>query len=120
MEDIQFRYQKSTRYTDGREEVYANKANIGTLSQNKVAPECLYWSPDISENMVYNVSFQFRNEETFMTVVEELKRYKTEQGYKYLVVYTFNGYLDKLDKKLFEKAGFRTLPKENPEFMFLE
>lgn len=116
--DIQFRYEKSERYSDERIEVYANKANIGTLSTMAVAPDQLCWSPD---TMTYNVKFQFRNEETFMAVVEELKRYKNEHGYKYLTIWTYNeGYASKLDKGMLERAGFKNLPDEHPACMFLE
>ena len=77
--EIQFRYKPSERYTDNRIEVYANEAPIGTLSSMAVAPEQLTWYPD---DRVYNVKFQFRNEDTLLSVVEELKRYTNENGYQ--------------------------------------
>lgn len=115
---IQFRYERSTRYTDNRIEVYANEASIGTLSSIAVTPEQLNWSPD---DRVYNVKFQFRNEDTFLAVVDELKRYKNENGYKYLTIWTYNyGYAELIDKRLLEKAGFKHLPDMHPACMFLE
>lgn len=115
---IQFKFEPCTRYTDNRIDVYANEANIGTLSCMPVAPEQLIWTPD---ERVYNVKFQFRNEETFITVVDELRRYKNEQGYKYLTIWTYNnGYASIIDKELLEKAGFKNLPDTHPACMFLE
>lgn len=115
---IQFRYEPCERYTDNRIQVYANEASIGTLNAVAVAPEQLTWYPD---EKIYNVKFQFRNEETFLAVAEELKRYKTENGYKYLTIWTFNnGYAAIIDKDLLEKAGFKHLPDEHPACMFLE
>lgn len=115
---IQFRYEPSTRYTDNRIEVYANEAPIGTLLSIAVAPEQLTWYPD---NRVYNVKFQFRNEDTFLSVVEELKRYKNENGYKYLTIWTYNqGYAELIDREWLEKAGFKNIPDTNPACMFLE
>lgn len=115
---IQFRYEPSSRYTDNRIEVFANEAPIGTLSSMAVAPEQLTWYPD---DKVYNVKFQFRNEDTFLSVVAELKRYKNEHGYKYLTIWTYNhGYAELINKALLEKAGFKNLPDMHPACMFLE
>lgn len=115
--NIQYRYEPSSRYSSGNvTEVYANDAPIGIL--DSVAPEQLSWSPD---DRVYNVKFQFRNEETFLSVVSELKRYKDEHGYKYLTIWTYNnGYATQIDKNLLEKAGFKHLPDQHPACMFLE
>ena len=56
-----------------------------------------------------------------MAVVEELKRYKNEHGYKYLTIWTYNeGYASKLDRDMLERAGFKNLPDEHPACMFLE
>lgn len=115
---IQLSFQDSTKYTDNRIEVYANGAPIGTLSTMAVAPDQLAWFPD---DTVYNVKFQFRNPETFISVVEELKHYKNEHNYKYLTIWSYNnGYAAILDKDLLEKAGFKNLPDTNPACMFLE
>lgn len=115
---IQYRYEPSSYYKDNRIEIYANEALIGTLSSMTVAPEQLIWNPD---DRVYNVKFQFRNEETFISVVEELKRYKNENGYKYLTIWSYNrGYAELIDKDLLEKAGFKHIPDMHPECMFLE
>lgn len=118
--NIQFKYQKSDRYIDDRIEVFANKAQIGTLSCADfmtAAPEQLCWNPDLT----YNVSFQFRNEDTFQAVVEELRRYKNTHGYKYLTICKHNnGYASTLDRGMLERAGFKNLPGTNPAYMFLE
>lgn len=115
---IQFKYEPSKRYTDNRIEVYANEATIGTLSSMAVAPEQLTWYPD---DGIYNVKFQFRNKDTFLSVVEELKRYKNENGYKYLTIWSYNhGYAELIDKDLLSKAGFKHLPDMHPACMFLE
>ena len=115
---IEMRYEPSTRYTDERIEVYANQANVGTLSTMKVAPEQLCWSPD---DRTYNVKFQFRNYDTFAAVVENLKQYKNEHGYKYLTIWTYNyGYASVLDREMIEKVGFKNLPDNNPACFFLE
>ena len=116
--EIQFRYEPSKRYTSGYTEVYANDAPIGLLSSMAAAPDQLSWSPD---DRVYNVKFQFRNEDTFFSVVKELKRYKDEHGYKYLTIWSLNnGYAEQLDKELLEKAGFRHISDMHPACMFLE
>jgi hypothetical protein len=113
---IQFRYETCERYTDDRIEVYANEASVGTL--NSVTPEQLTWSPD---ERAYNVKFQFRNPDTFLSVVNELKCYKEKNGYKYLTIWTYNnGYAEVIDNSLLEKAGFKHLPNQNPACMFLE
>ena len=116
--EIQFRYEPSIRYTGGEIEVYANDAPIGSLSSFGVTPEQLNWSPD---DRVYNIKFQFRNEDTFLSVIKELKRYKDENGYKYLTIWTYNnGYAEQIDKLLLDKAGFKHLPDMHPACMFLE
>lgn len=115
---IQFRYEPSTRYTDNSIEVYANEAPIGTLSSLVATSEQLCWSPD---DRVRNLKFQFRKADTFLSVVEELKRYKNENGYKYLTIWTYNrGYAALIDKEWLEKAGFKNLPGMDPACMFLE
>lgn len=114
---IQFRYEKSDRYSDGFIEVFANEAQIGILSSNAV-PEQLEWDPDIEHN---NARFQFRKEETFNEVVNELKRYKNEKGFRYLTICRYNnGYMAQLDKDMLERAGFKILPDKHPAFMYLE
>ena len=115
--NIKYKYEQSERYSStGIIEVYANNAPIGILDSE--TNEQLSWSPD---DRIYNVKFQFRKEETFLSVVSELKRYKDEHGYKYLTIWTHNnGYAAQIDNKLLEKAGFRYLPNENPACMFLK
>lgn len=116
--DITFHYEKSKKYTNNSIDVYANDANIGNLSTLPVAPEQLCWSPDYDNP---NVKFQFRKEDTFLAVVEELRRYKNENNYKYLTIWTYNnGYASEINKELLEKAGFRQLPDRHPACMFLE
>lgn len=117
--NIQYRYEPSKRYSSKNAiEVYANDAPIGILDSMAVAPEQLNWSPD---DRVYNVKFQFRNEDTFLSVVSELKRYKNEHKHKYLTIWTYNnGYASQIDEELLEKAGFRHLPDQHPACMFLE
>lgn len=98
--------------------MYANDAPIGILESLSAASEQLSWNPD---DRVYNVPFQFRNEDTFLSVVSELKRFKDEQGYKYLTIWTYNnGYATQINKNLLEKAGFKNIPDQNPACMFLE
>ena len=115
---IQFRYEESTHYTDGRIEVYANEAPIGTLSSLPVAQDQLTWHPN---DKIHTAKFQFRKEDTFLAVVRELKRYKDENGYKYLTIWAHNyGYAALIDKDILKKAGFKNLPDTNPACMFLE
>lgn len=115
---IQFSYEPCERYSDNRIEVHANEASIGTLQSIVAAPDQLTWFPD---ERVYNVKFQFRNEDTFLAVVEELRRYKNEHGYKYLTIWTYNnGYAAIIDKNLLAKAGFKNIPDMHPACMFLE
>lgn len=114
---IEFKYELSNRYTSSTVvDVSANEAPIGTL--DSVVSEQLNWSPD---DRIYNIKFQFRNEDTFLSVVSELKRYKTEHGYKYLTIQSYNnGYAAQIDKALLEKAGFKHLPDQLSGYMFLE
>lgn len=116
---ILFRYEKSERYTiPGSVEVYANNAPVGILSTIPGDPDNLNWNPD---NRVRNVRFQFRNEDTFLSVVAELKRYKNEHGYKYLTIWPYNnGYVSQLDQKLLEKAGFRHFEDQPQACMSIE
>lgn len=114
--EIKFKYEKSQRYTDESIEVSANDAPIGILKAYDNNE--LMWSPD---DRIYNIKFQFRNEETFLKVTQELQRYKDEQGYKYLTIWSYNnGYAEVLDKELLEKAGFRHIPGKHPACMCLE
>ncbi len=115
---IKYKYEPSTYYTDNRIDVFANGVPIGTLQSTKAAPEQLDWIPD---DRVHNIKFQFRNEETFIAVVKELKRYKDENGYKYLGIWSLNhGYVESISKNWLEKAGFKKLPGTHPECMYLE
>lgn len=116
---INFSYKESEKYTDDAIEVFANDANVGILSSQKNFPGHLMWHPDFEKT--YCVRFQFRHEETFLSVVEELKRYKDEHGYKYLTIWAYNGgYASLLDMSLLEKAGFKTLQDMDPNCLFLE
>lgn len=115
MTSIMFRYEKTNRYGADSIEVFANDAQIGFLFGDY---DHLVWNPDVKN---YNVRFQFRNELTFQTVVKELKRYKTEQGYKYLTITSVNGgFATALDQDMLKRAGFHYLPKMDPSLMFLE
>ena len=115
---IQFRYEKCERYTDDRIEVFANEASVGTLSNIAQEPKWLNWFPDEKN---YNVAFQFRREETFFEVVDELKRYKDAHGYEYITIWSFSGgFVAKLDIKMLEKAGFHHIRGKHPDCMFLE
>ena len=117
---IHFSYRNCDRYSDDRVEVFANKAQIGTLSCTDFmtdSPEQLCWNPDLT----YNVKFQFRNEDTFRAVIEELRMYKNKYGYKYLTICKYNnGYASTLDKGMLERAGFKELPDANPAYLYLE
>lgn len=115
---IQFRYESSNRYTDNRIEVYANEASIGTLSSMSASLGQLTWFPNYN---IHTVKFQFRNENTFLSVVDELKRYKNKNGYKYLAIWSYNyGYAELIDKDWLEKAGFKNLPDMPSACMLLE
>ena len=112
---VEMRYEPSKRYTDERMEVYANKANVGTLQAMGNQLNCY---PD---DYTHNVKFQFRNYDTFAAVVEGLRQYKNEQGYKYITIWTYNyGYAAVLDRDMIEKVGFKHLPDNNPACFFLE
>lgn len=116
--NVNLKFEKSNRYTSADIiEVYANDAPIGILDSVADA-EQLSWSPD---DRVDNVAFQFRNADTFLAVVAELRRYKDAHGYKYLTIWSYNnGYIAQLEKGILEKAGFKHLPNTNPACMFLE
>lgn len=115
---IQFRYEPTNDYTDGRIEVFANKASIGYLISYMPSPNLLNWLPC---DGVYSAKFQFRKEETFMEVVRELRRYKEEKGYEYLTIWTFNnGLAYQLDKDMLNRAGFANIPGNHPACMFLK
>lgn len=112
---IFLKFEKADDCIGGLIRVLANRASIGTLFPFE---KWLKWEPDIRN---YNVKFQFRNEDTFLEVVNQLKNYKAQQGYKYLVITSIgNGYASQLDKELIRKAGFVSLPNESPDLFFLE
>lgn len=117
--NIQYRYEPIEHYSNSNTiEVFANNAPIGVLNSMKTAPDQLSWCPD---DRVYSINFQFRNKDTFLSVVSELKRYKDEHGFKYLTIWAYNnGYAAQIDKELLEEAGFRHLPGQHPACMFLE
>lgn len=115
---IELKYEPNSHYTDNRINVYANEVCVGTLSTSPAVPEQLIWNPD---DNVYNVRFQFRNPDTFLSIVESLKCYKNKHGYTYLTICDYNnGYMALLDKELLKKAGFKSLPDISSVCMFLE
>lgn len=115
---IDIRFEPNSNYIDDRIEVYANDACVGTLSSSDAMPDQLVWNPN---DKVYNIRFQFRNTQTFLSVVEQLKLYKSQHGYKYLTIYDYNmGYVALLDEELLKKAGFKHLSDISSECMFLE
>lgn len=116
---INYRYEETENAgTDGYIKVYANDAPIGVLYGTASSKDLLIWSPD---KRVCNVKFQFRNDETFLTVVNELRRYKNEKGFKYLTIWSHKGeYADLLNKELIKKAGFYQLPDAHPACYFVE
>lgn len=109
---------EDSTHLNNAKDVIANDVCVGHLSSIAAAPEELRWDPYYEAE---NVKFQFRNESTFMEVVEAIKRYKDEQGHKYLSIWEYaNGYVAQLNKELLEKAGFRHLPDKHPAAMYLE
>ncbi len=114
---INLRVEASSRYNnDNMFDVFANDALVGTLFSN--VEGWLNWMPDVFGG---NPSFQFRNDETFYSVVQALKKYKNENGYQYLVIHAYNGgFVSCLDKDLLLKAGFKNRPDCDPSSMFLE
>lgn len=114
---FEYSYEPSSRYKD-KIEFKVNDVLVGLLSSSVHAPDQLNWHP---EPMNYYVRFQFRKLETWVTVVEELKRYKDENGYKYLTIWDMNnGYAAELDREFIEKVGFRQLPDHHSACYFLE
>jgi hypothetical protein len=115
---IDIKFEPSSNYIDDRIEVYANDVCIGTLSSSEAMPDQLVWNPN---DKVYNIRFQFRNPQTFLSIVHQLKLYKSQHGYKYLTIYNYGtGYVALLDEELLKKAGFEYLPEISSECMFLE
>ena len=114
---IQFKYEQSEKHTDGRIEVFANKASIGYLVSYPAEPKLLNWLPCDGN---YDAKFQFRKEETFMEVIGELRRYKNEKGFDYLTIWSYNdGFAAQLGKGMLNRAGFLNIPGNNPACMFL-
>lgn len=112
---INLRFEDDNERIGGQIRVYANRAPIGTLFPYD---DWLRWDPD-GKNI--HVKYQFRHEETFFEVVNLLKEYKTQQGFKYLIVTSINGgYAAQLGEELIKSAGFVNLPNENPDIFFLE
>lgn len=115
---IALKYEPTSQYNDDRINVYANDVCVGTLSTSSAVPEQLIWNPN---DKVYNIRFQFRNPDTFISIVESLKHYKNEHGYKYLTICDYiNGYVSLLDDELLKKAGFKSIPDISSVCMFLE
>ena len=115
---IALKYEPTSQYADNRISVYANDVCVGTLSTSAAVPEQLIWNPD---DNVYNIRFQFRNPDTFISIVESLKYYKDEHGYKYLTICDYNnGYVALLDDELLKKAGFKSIPDISSACLFLE
>lgn len=95
--------------------VYVNEVSVGDI---KVSGKWLFWT---SNPNVRNVKFQFGNENTFFEVVDGLKKYKDDNGLKYLVVSSFDeGYVMKIGKDWIAKAGFFNIYNEDPHYFFLE
>lgn len=115
---INFSYEPSIQYIDGRIEVFANGVSVGTVVEYLKSDNRLYWEPIIESRVA---RFQFRNENTLKSVVEELRRYKNEKGKKYLVISSYNsGFVSFLDEAVLKNIGFHRLQNEDPAFMFLE
>ena len=111
---VTLKFTKEDRLTDNPLTVYANDACVGNVI---AAMENLIWNSGGN----YNPKYQFRNEDIFAAVVAELKKYKDEHGFKYLVIDNHsNGFASVLDPVMIRRAGFRQLPDNNPALYFLE
>lgn len=94
--------------------IYANDACIGNLTASS---ENILWNSLGS----YNPRYQFKDEDIFASVVAELKKYKNEHGYQYLVIDSLRGgFASELDSTMIRRVGFKQLPDNHPSLYYLE
>ena len=106
---------KDKRFADNCLAVFANEACVGYVT---AVSDQLLWKKD---PYIENPRYQFKNEDIFASVVAELKKYKDEHGYKYLVIDSRrDGYANILDRDLFSSVGFRQLPDNHPSLWYLD
>ncbi|EGC03375.1 hypothetical protein [Ruminococcus albus] len=102
------------QFTNNFLSVYANDACVGNIT---AAFENILWNSMGS----YNPKYQFKDEDIFASVVAELKKYKNEHGYKYLVIDDLRGgFASLLDQKMISRVGFKQLPDNYPSLYYLE
>lgn len=112
---VRFKIAKDERFADDCLAVFANEACVGYVTA--VSDQLLWKKNPYLENPRY----QFKCEDIFASVVAELKKYKDEHGYKYLVIDSLrDGYASILDRDLFSSVGFRQLPDNHPSLWYLD
>ena len=112
---VNLKIMQEKRFADGCLTVYANDACVGCVT---AVLGNLTWqkSPDVD-----NPRYQFKDVDIFASVVAELKKYKDEHSYKYLVIDNHRGgYASVLDLDMIRRVGFRQLPDDNPALYFLD
>lgn len=112
------KFKKSNIYASTKTiDVFVNDNCVGILQHMAVAPEQLHWIPD---DRVDCTQFPFDDEEAFLMLISDLKKYKNEHGYKYLTIWSHNnGYVARLNTELLQKAGFQHLQDLHPACMIL-
>lgn len=112
---VRFKIAKDERFADDCLAVFANEACVGYVT---AVSDQLLWKKD---PYFENPKYQFKDEDIFASVVTELKKYKDEHGYKYLVIDSLrDGYASILDRDLISSVGFRQLPDNHPSLYYLE
>lgn len=120
--DFDFKFKKGRKTQTGTLKigVWVNGADVGKLIQQDDYPDCLFWTPNKNFR---HVRFQFRNQDTFVKVIDGIYKYKCKIKIKYLVVGTTGfEYASslQLSKERFENLGFKSLPFKDDNFLYLE
>lgn len=112
---VKFKVIEDERFPSDSFGVYANDACVGYITP---VNNQLLWKKSFD---IDNPRYQFKDEGIFASVVAELKKYKNEHGYKYLVIDCLcEGYASILDHALISRVGFKQLPDNHPSLYYLE
>lgn len=112
---VKFKVIEDERFPTDSLGVYANDACVGYITP---VMDQLLWKKSFD---IDNPRYQFKDEDIFASVVAELKKYKNDHGYKYLVIDSLcEGYASILDHALISRVGFKQLPDNHPSLYYLE
>ena len=107
-------YMKELNYID----VFANDVPVGILKPHGIIKDELEWDTWLDYE---GTKFALKDIETVKLIVNELKRYKDEHGFKYLCISNHLGGIATFFKEgTLKELGFKRLPEHRDVYLFLE